>query len=148
MTTAPRTLFALALGSALFAQQPVTPAAAAAPPASSTDDLLLIKPTPYRPVMVRDPFATPSDSEQGTKGDLIDDIGVKGRVVSGGKSFVVISDSRGVTRKVPVGYKFRDGEVVAIDDKAVTFHQWEINSTNRSAYRTVVKAFKREEGKR
>jgi hypothetical protein len=48
---------------------------------------------------------------------------------------------------VPVGFKLRDGEIVAIDDHGVTFHQWELNTTNRSAYRTVVKKFKNEETK-
>lgn len=145
-----RAMIPLLLAPALGAQAP----AAAVPPdpvgatGMTIEELLQIKPTPYRPALVRDPFATPTDSEANTKGDLIDDIGVKGRVVVGGKAFLVISDSRGNTRKVPIGYKFRDGEIISIDEKSVTFHQWEVNSTNRSAYRTVVKAFKREEGKR
>jgi DNA/RNA-binding domain of Phe-tRNA-synthetase-like protein len=47
-----------------------------------------------------------------------------------------------------VGYKFRDGEIVSIDEKGVTFRQWDVNSTVRTAFRTIVKSFKREEGKR
>jgi Tfp pilus assembly protein PilP len=103
--------------------------------------------TPYRPTLVRDPFATPTDAEQSNKGDLVDDIAVKGRVASGGKVLAVVSDARGNIRMLPVGFKFRDGVLVAIDDKSVTFHQWDPNGTSR-IYRTVVKVYKREEAKR
>ena len=123
-----------------------TPAAPEAP--LSIDELIQVKQIPYRATLNRDPFSAPTDIEQANKGDLVDDIGVKGWLKSGGVSFAVVTDSRGNTRKLPVGYKFRDGEIVSMDDKSVTFHQWDISSTNRSVYRTVVKTFKREEGKR
>jgi hypothetical protein len=51
-------------------------------------------------------------------------------------------------RTLPIGFRFRDGELVAINDKSVTFHQWDPSSTNTKIFRTVVKTFKREEGKR
>jgi len=112
------------------------------------DDLIAVRATPYRPTLVRDPFAAPSDSEQTNKGDLVDDIGLKGVVISSGKPMAVVTDSRGNIRMLPVGYKFRDGELVGISDKSVTFHQWDPASTNTRIFRTVVKTFKREEGKR
>jgi hypothetical protein len=123
-----------------------TPAPADASP--SQDELIQVKQIPYLAALKRDPFSAPTDVEQASKGDLVDDIGVKGWLKSGGVSYAVVSDSRGNTKKLPIGYKFRDGEIVAIDEKSVTFHQWDISSTNRSVYRTVVKTFKREEGKR
>jgi len=78
----------------------------------------------------------------------VDDIGLKGVVISSGKPMAVVTDSRGNIRMLPVGYKFRDGELVGISDKSVTFHQWDPASTNTRIFRTVVKTFKREEGKR
>ena len=153
----------LSMGLVLGAQAPKNqaaqkPASQAAPaPATAKpgqpaplpeEELLVIKRTPYQPTLTRDPFKAPSDMESSKQGDLVDDIGVKGRVVSNGKVLAVVSDSRGNIRNLPVGYKFRDGEIVAIDEKTVTFHQWDVNSTNRSVFKKVVKPFKREEGKR
>lgn len=112
------------------------------------EEVTRVKIYPYRPSLIRDPFSAPTDVEQATKGDLVDDIGVKGWLKAGGVAYAVVSDSRGNTKRLPVGYRFRDGEIVAVDDKSVTFHQWDISSTNRSVYRTVVKTFKREEAKR
>lgn len=112
------------------------------------EELIQVKPIPYRPLLNRDPFSAPTDLEQASKGDLVDDIAVKGWLKSAKISYAVVSDSHGNTKRLPIGYKFRDGELVAIDEKSVTFHQWDVTSTNRSAYRTIVKTFKREEGKR
>ena len=126
----------------------VTPVAPVAVAVAPEDELLAIKAVPYHPTLIRDPFSAPSDIESSKQGDLVDDVGIKGWVVSGGKFLAVVTNSRGNIRQLPVGYKFRDGEIVAINDKAVTFHQWDISSTNRSVFRTVVKPFKREEGKR
>lgn len=129
----------------------VAPAASPAPTSDepgNPDELILARAIPYRVAMQRDPFSAPTDVEQATRGDLVDDIGVKGRIISGGKVYAVVSDSRGNVRRLPVGYRFRDGEIVSIDEKSVTFRQWDVQSTNRSVYRTVVKTFKREEGKR
>jgi hypothetical protein len=112
------------------------------------DDLIAARATPYHPTLQRDPFAAPTDAEQSNKGDMVDDIGVKGMVIAGGKSMAVVTDARGNVRWLPVGYRFRDGELVSINDKSVTFHQWDPNSTNTKIFRTVVKTFKREEGKR
>jgi len=158
-------LAALALGLQLLAQgappaagKPVAKGAPQAVPSvatpeqsapnSGTDDLLSVVATPYHPTLVRDPFATPTDAEQTSKGDMVDDIAVKGRVVSAGKSLAVISDARGNIRMLPIGFKFRDGVLVAIDDKSVTFHQWDASGINTKVYRTVVKIYKREEAKR
>lgn len=109
------------------------------------EDLLVIKATPYKPSLVRDPFSAPTDIENAAKGDLIDDIAVKGRIISNGKVLAVVSDSRGNVRWLPAGYKFRDGELSEITEKAVVFHQRDVNSTT-GTYRTVVKPFKREGG--
>lgn len=112
------------------------------------DDLMLVHATPYRPLLLRDPFAAPTDAEQSNKGDQVDDIAIKGRVISHGKALAVVTDARGNMRMLAAGHKFRDGELVAIDEKSVTFHQWDASGTNTRIYRTVVKTFKREEGKR
>lgn len=155
-------LAALALGLQLGAQAtppgkvtpPGKPGSSVATPAQSgtpeitTEDLLVINATPYKPTLVRDPFATPTDAEQSNKGDLVDDIAVKGRVISGGKVLAVVSDARGNIRTLPIGFKFRDGVLVAIDEKTVTFHQWDPGATNTRIYRTIVKIYKREEAKR
>jgi hypothetical protein len=114
----------------------------------SQEDLVARKAIPYRPAINRDPFAAPSDTEPSKRGDLVDDIAVKGIIKREGKFFAVVTDSRGNVRFLPTGYKFRDGEIVNIDDKAVTFHQWDPNSTVRTQYKTITKTFKREEGKR
>ncbi|MBP1626116.1 MAG: hypothetical protein H6Q00_591 [Holophagaceae bacterium] len=125
-----------------------SPSVPAAPGATSPEaDITKIEAIPYKPEQQRDPFTVPSDAERGGRGDLVDDIGVKGRVVSGGKVLLVATDSRGNIRTLPVGFRFKDGEIVAISERAVTFHQWEITSTNKSIYRTIVKTFKPEEGK-
>jgi len=133
---------------------PAAPGASVATPEQSAataptfEEMLAIVATPYRPTLVRDPFSTPTDAEQSNKGDLVDDIAVKGRVVSGGKARAVVTDARGNTRMLPLGFKFRDGELVAIDEKSVTFHQWDASGTNTKGFRTVVKIYKREEAKR
>ncbi len=122
-----------------------TPAGQAA---DAADDITVIKMVPYQPTLKRDPFATPSDDSTKSQGNLVEDIAVKG-VVRGndGKFLAVIVDSHGKSTFVPVGFRLRDGEIVGIDARSVTFHQWELNTTNRSAYRTVVKTFKNEEAK-
>lgn len=129
-------------------QGPASPVAAPVEATPSQEELIQVKQIPYRTSLIRDPFSAPTDVEQASKGDLVDDIGVKGWLRAGGVSYAVVSDSRGNTKRLPIGYKFRDGEIVGINEKSVTFHQWDISSTNRSTYRTVVKTFKREEGKR
>jgi len=140
----------LALAACLGAQTP--PAETPPPVATETEPnpeaLIQARAIPYNVALKRDPFATPTDIEQSSRGDLVDDIGVKGRIISGGKVYAVVSDSRGVVRRLPVGHRFRDGEIVAVSEHSVTFRQWDIQSTNRSVFRTVVKTFKREEGKR
>ena len=139
----------LLAGTLLFAQAPVKPSEAPAVPAvAAPDDVAIIKITPYRPTIQRDPFSAPRE-ERATEGqDVLDDIGVKGMIQKDGKNFAVVSDSRGNVRWLPIGHRFKDGEITAITDKAVTFHQWEVNTTNRSTFRTITKPFKREEGKR
>jgi Tfp pilus assembly protein PilP len=138
-------------GTLLLAQAPAPapattgPALAAAP---VPEDVAIIKATPYKPVIQRDPFATPRDDRPTDAQDLLDDISVKGVLRRDGKNFAIISDSRGNVRWLPVGHRFKDGEIAAITDSAVIFHQWELNTTNRSVFRTVTKTFKREEGNR
>jgi hypothetical protein len=141
------TLFA---GMALFAQSPATPgpAPAAATPPSVAEDVAIIKATPYKPAIHRDPFAAPRDERPTDALDVLDDIAVKGMIKKDGKNFAIVSDSRGNVRWLPIGHRFKDAEITAITDKAVTFHQWEMNTTNRSIFRTITKTFKREEGKR
>lgn len=128
--------------------QEAVPPVAPLVPEPSFEELIEIKQTPYQSTLKRDPFSAPSDAEQAAKGDLVEDMGVKGWVRRGGKILLVASDARGNVRTFPAGHRFRDGEIASINEKAVTFHCWDINSTNRSAYRSVVKTFKREEGKR
>ena len=145
MTT--RLLSSLLITGALAAQAP--PAAPGAPaPAAPAEDVAIIKVTPYKPTVQRDPFSKVQD-ERPTDGlDLLEDIAVKGMIRKDGKNFAVVSDSRGNVRWLPAGHRFKDGEITAITDKAVVFHQWEVNTTNRSVFRTITKTFKREEGKR
>ncbi len=114
----------------------------------SQEDLIARKAIPYRPTINRDPFSAPSDAEPSKRGDLDDDIAAKGTIKREGKFFAVVTDSRGNVRFLPAGYKFRDGEIVSVDDKAVTFHQWDPNSTVKTQFKTITKTFKREEGKR
>lgn len=111
-------------------------------------DAGLIKQVPYRPTLSREPFLTLSDGGAASGGDLLDDLAVKGYTKRDGKLLAIIADSRGNVRWLPIGYKFKDGEIVAIDETSVTFHQWDPNSSNRSVFRKVIKSFKREETKR
>ncbi len=140
----------LLVGTSLLAQgsgqSASTPAPAPASPA--VEDVAIIKATPYKPSIQRDPFSAPRDERPVDALDVLDDIAVKGMIKKDGKNFAIISDSRGNVRWLPVGHRFKDAEITAITDKAVTFHQWEMNTTNRSIFRTITKTFKREEGKR
>lgn len=144
MTLRPWTLLLAALP--LAAQAPAKPAQPAVQP--PIEDVALIKATPYKPVIHRDPFSTPRDERPSDAGDTIDDISVKGLVRREGKTLAIISDGRGNVRWLPVGHRFKDGEIVSIGEKGVTFRQWDINTTNRSVFRTITKSYKREEGKR
>ena len=136
-------------GTLLLGQAAVpSPAPAPASPASGPEDVAIIKATPYKPTIQRDPFSTPRDDRPADAQDVLDDISVKGVLRRDGKNFAIISDSRGNVRWLPVGHRFKDGEITAITDTSVTFHQWELNTTNRSVFRTVTKTFKREEGNR
>jgi len=134
----------------LFSQAPLKAEAPDLPAKTevSQEDLIAARAIPYRPSLSRDPFASPTDLENAGKADLVDDVAVKGVIRMGGKLMAVVSDSRGIVRWLPVGFRFKDGEISGIDEKSVSFHQWDPNSTVRSAFRTVVKNFKREEGKR
>ena len=148
--TQTRLAILLLTGSALFAQAPSQPAQASSPTAATpgVEDVAIIKATPYKPSMQRDPFSAPRDERPVDALDILDDIAVKGMIRKDGKNFAIVSDSRGNVRWLPVGHRFKDAEITAITDKAVTFHQWEMNTTNRSIFRTITKTFKREEGKR
>jgi hypothetical protein len=139
----------LLAGTALIAQVPSKPTEAPATVAATApDDVAIIKITPYRPTIQRDPFSAPREERSADGQDVLDDISVKGMIQKDGKNFAVVSDSRGNVRWLPIGHRFKDGEITAITDKAVVFHQWELNTTNRSTFRTITKTFKREEGKR
>lgn len=148
----PRFPILLLAGTALLAQgqspSASVPATAVAAPAPVVEDVAIIKATPYKPTIQRDPFSAPRDERPVDALDVLDDIAVKGMIKKDGKNFAIISDSRGNVRWLPVGHRFKDAEITAITDKAVTFHQWEMNTTNRSIFRTITKTFKREEGKR
>jgi hypothetical protein len=134
------------VGTALLAQAPGPPVTTAPP--AAVEDVAIIKVTPYNPTIIRDPFSAPRDERPTDALDLLDDIAVKGMIRKDGKNFAIVSDSRGNVRWLPVGHRFKDAEITAVTDKAVTFHQWEMNTTNRSIFRTITKTFKREEGKR
>lgn len=141
--------FAFLAGTLLLGQAPAAAPASAVPASpAAPEDVATIKATPYKPTIQRDPFATPRDDRPVNGEDLLDDISVKGVLRRGGKNFAIISDSRGNVRWLPVGYRFKDGEIAAITDRAVIFHQWELNTTNRSVFRTVTKTFNREEDNR
>ena len=137
----------LSAGLALFAQAPDNPVPPAAP-AVVVEDVAIIKATPYKPTIQRDPFSAPRDERPVDAPDVLEDIAVKGMIKKDGKNFAIVSDSRGNVRWLPIGHRFKDAEITGITDKAVTFHQWELNTTNRSIFRTITKTFKREEGKR
>ncbi|NTW84582.1 MAG: pilus assembly protein PilP [Holophagaceae bacterium] len=138
----------LLFGSVLLAQAPGGPVPLPAPGSAPVEDVGIIKATPYKPVINRDPFSAPRDERPVDALDILDDIAVKGMIRKDGKNFAIISDSRGNIRWLPAGHRFKDAEITAINEKSVTFHQWELNTTNRSIFRTVTKTFKREEGKR
>jgi hypothetical protein len=140
----------LLAGTALLAQDPGQKAPVPTPASSApaVEDVAIIKITPYNPSIQRDPFSAPRDERPVDALDLLEDIAVKGMLKKDGKNFAIVSDSRGNVRWLPVGHRFKDAEITAITDKAVTFHQWEMNTTNRSIFRTITKTFKREEGKR
>ncbi len=139
----------LVAGTMLLAQAPSKPPVPPpSPVASAADDVAIIKLTPYKPSIQRDPFSAPRDERAADAQDVLDDIAVKGMIRKDGKNFAVVSDSRGNVRWLPVGHRFKDGEITAITDKSVSFHQWEVNTTNRSIFRTITKTFKREEAKR
>ena len=143
------TAVSLLAGTVLLAQGTAKPAQAPAPAqAPPIEDVAIIKATPYKPSIQRDPFSAPRDERPTDALDILDDIAVKGMIKKDGKNFAIVSDSRGNVRWLPVGHRFKDAEITAITDKAVTFHQWELNTTNRSIFRTITKTFKREEGKR
>jgi len=157
MSLSLRFLPALAWSLTALAQAPANGHPASATPDTQSlsanqginpDDLMMVRATPYHPTLLRDPFSTPTDAEQSNKGDSVDDMAIKGRVVSRGKAMAVVSDARGNIRMLAPGYKFRDGELISVDEKTVTFHQWDAGAMNTRIYRTVVKTFKREEGKR
>ena len=101
---------------------------------------------PYQPALVRDPFASPTDNADKVREETIDEIGVLGWLVLKGKPYVIVSDSRGKTRQLPVGFRFKDGEILSINDKAVVFRQWDPTATIRTG-KVVEKQFKRKEGK-
>lgn len=130
------------------AAKPAVKAVEAPAPEPPAQDVAIIKITPYKPSIQRDPFSAPRDDRPLDAPDVIEDIAVKGMVRKDGKNFAVVSDSRGNVRWLPVGHRFKDGEIASISEKAVTFHQWDVNTTNRSVFRTITKTFKREEGKR
>ncbi len=141
-------LFPFLASTLLLAQAPTQDATPAVAPPPAQEDVALIKATPYKPAIQRDPFSAPRDERPADALDLLEDISVKGMIRKDGKNFAIVSDSRGNVRWLPVGHRFKDGEITAISEKSVTFHQWEVNTTNRSVFRTITKAFKREEGKR
>lgn len=141
----------LAAATTLLAQAPAKPDSTPAESpvvVSAPEDVALIKATPYHPTIQRDPFSAPRDERPADALDLMEDISVKGMIRKDGKNFAIISDSRGNVRWLPVGHRFKDGEITAISDRSVIFHQWEVSTTNRSVFRTITKTFKREEGKR
>lgn len=126
----------LLLGVPLLGQDPAREAEA-----------LRVQATPYRPSQARDPFATPQH-ERATDGqDLLDDLSLKGWMRVGGRPYIVVSDRGGHVRWLTVGHRFTDAEIVAITESSVTFRQWDPHNSRRTAIRTIVKSFKREEGR-
>jgi hypothetical protein len=152
MNTICRATLAIVISAGLWGQavaDPKPPEPTSTPSDVSPEDLIKARAIPYKPVLTRDPFSSPTEMDPKSKGDLVEDVAVKGVVRMGGKPMAVISDSRGNIRWLPVGHQFKDGEISAIDEKSVSFRQWDPNAsaTNRPS-RVVTKTFKREEGKR
>jgi len=101
----------------------------------------------FRTSLSRDPFNIPTSNTNNNESFLIDEITIQGRIVVKKKPFALILDSHQNVRELPVGFKFLDGELTAITENAIIFTQWDANSPNRSAQRTVTKPFRREEEK-
>lgn len=67
------------------------------------------------------------------KGTALGDVTFKGILVSRGSTFAVVTDEQGGVRMLPVGYRFRDAEIVKIEAPYVTVRQFD-----GDAYRTLV----------
>lgn len=150
-------LFPLAMSALVMAANPPTKAkqASVATPQPAAqegmaeEELIQMRATPYKPRLDRDPFKSPTEAPaEMLRPDLIEDVAVKGKVFSSGKILAVVSDSHGNIRWLPVGHRFKDGVITSIDEKSVTFQQWDPNAPSTRHFKTVVKTFKREEGKR
>jgi hypothetical protein len=103
----------------------------------------------FKPTLSRDPFAVPTEQAAQEQGLFsIDEATVKGKIVVGGKPYAIILDSMQNVWRVPVGFRFLDGQVAEITESSVVFDQWDAASQSRSGKRSVKKQFKREEEKR
>ena len=108
----------------------------------------------YRPKHNRDPFnATQEDKNRGAVAEddelMIDGINLAGRIIDAKKKvYLIVLDSKQNVMHLPVGFRFRDGEITAITDTGAVFSTWDPALGPRSPVkRTVTKYFKREDGR-
>lgn len=136
--------FSSLLVAAFALQAPQTKPETPPPPVNITE----IKIVPYNPSVRREPFKALGDTRKVGDLDIIDDLAVKGYMHKDGKSYALVADSGGRIGEVMVGKQYKDGVIMAIDSKGVTFHQWDPSSPNRKIFKVVVKTYKREESTR
>ena len=107
----------------------------------------------YRPKHDRDPFGAAQEDknrpvvEQGEI--MIDEITILGRIVSNKKAYLIVLDTRHDRKLLPVGFRFKDGEITDITNTGVVFSMWDPTLGPRAPVkRTVTKHFiKREDGR-
>jgi len=106
----------------------------------------------YRPKHDRDPFGAAQEDKSRPvveQGDMmIDEITILGRIVAKKGASLIVLDSRQDKKLLPVGFRFRDGEITDITNTAAVFTMWDPTLGPRAPVkRTVTKHFKREDGK-
>jgi hypothetical protein len=104
----------------------------------------------YRPKSSRDPFQAGQEEKAREQSDLhIDDVTIIGRIVANKKVFLLVVDPRQELVQLPIGYRFRNGELTAVTEAGATFATWDpALGPSSPAKRTVIKPFKREEVRR
>jgi hypothetical protein len=107
----------------------------------------------YRPKHDRDPFGAAQEGKGRVVEEddelTIDGITLQGSLIDAKKKvYLIVLDSHQVVRQLPVGFRFKDGEITAITDAGAVFSTWDPALGLRSPVkRTVTKNFKREDGK-
>lgn len=155
-----------ALASAQSAKPPATPAAPAAEAAAKANDQLPAPPADftYTPGGRRDPFTTltrpdkavtittdPNSRPAGAAGIAVDELSVRGIVLSNGSFVAMVSGAAGgkaQTFTVKAGSKLLDGVVRAIDARSIVIVQQVSDPLSLQKQREVRKLLRtQEEGK-